>query len=224
MALSYLEKEFLASTVDPKVAGRGALYERAYRFMGSKDVRAFALEEESLAVRNAYGDTEFGRGCLVARRLLEAGVRCIEVVLDGWDTHQDNLVRTRKLGAALDSGLASLLKDLKERHLLDSTTVVCLGDFGRTPTINRNEGRDHHAKAWSALAAGGRLRRGHVHGETDATGTSVVRGKVTVPDFMATLFHSMGLPFDVTKTTPAGRPLAMTDGGVPVRELLADPG
>jgi uncharacterized protein (DUF1501 family) len=183
-------------------------------------VLAFDLSSEPLALRASYGDTDFGRGCMTARRLVEAGVRFVEVVLDGWDTHQNNFTRTRDLMKTLDPAFSTLLQDLDHRKSLGHTLVACMGEFGRTPHINGNDGRDHYPQAWSAVLAGGGIRGGIVHGATDGEGTKVVSDPVTVPDLFATLATQLGMSPDATILSPAGRPISLTDSGVPVRALL----
>jgi uncharacterized protein (DUF1501 family) len=179
------------------------------------------LSAESDATKKAYGDSDFGRGCLLARKLVESGVRFTEVVLDGWDTNKDNFGRTAKLMGTLDPAIATLLAELDQRRLLASTIVVCMGDFGRTPAINGNDGRDHHPQAWSAILAGGGIRGGHVHGATDPRGDEVVGAPTSVADLMATLATQMGIDPGHTEMTPIGRPIAVTDDGVVVKGLLA---
>src|SRR5207302_4407609 len=133
------------------------------------------------------------------------GVKYTEVVLDGWDTHKDNFGRTKKLMGTLDPGVAMLLKDLEDRKLLASTLVVIMGDFGRTPKINGNDGRDHYPQAWSAVLAGAGVRGGVVHGETDAEGSKVVKDAVGVPHLLATIATLLGLDPDDMAVSPAGR-------------------
>ena len=220
-ALDSLEKGFAAETGDVKVAGRRAVYAKAVRLMTSPKLRAFDLAEEPAAVKAAYGDTDFGRGCLLARRLVEAGVRFVEVVLDGWDTHQDNFTRTQRLMGTLDPAMATLLKDLRERDLLRSTLVLWMGEFGRTPVINTNDGRDHWPQVWDAVMAGGGVRGGIAYGQTDETGSRVVDKPVSVPDFFATVATLLGMDPARTYMTPIGRPIAITDHGRPVPELIA---
>jgi uncharacterized protein (DUF1501 family) len=148
-------------------------------------------------------------------------VKFVEVTLDGWDTHQDVFGRTERLMGILDPAMSGLLVDLERRGLAASTLVVWMGDFGRTPTINANDGRDHHPAAWTAVLAGAGIRGGVVHGETDALGSRVVKDAVTVPDLLATIATPLGLdPADMAQS-PAGRPIMLTDGGTPVRALLA---
>jgi hypothetical protein len=219
--LASLESSFADRTGDAKVGARRAVYESAVKMMRSSQLTALDVEREPEKVRATYGDHDFGRGCLVARRLVEIGVPFVEVTLDGWDTHKDNFERTKRLMGMLDSGASSLLRELEERRLLGSTLVVVAGEFGRTPTINANDGRDHHPKAWSALVAGGGLRGGVVHGQTSADGAAVVEKPVTVPDLIATLATRLGMDPEETVLTPAGRPISLTDHGKPIRELIA---
>ena len=219
--LDGLEAGFAAQTGDAKIEGRRALYGKAERLMHATALKAFDASEEPEAVRTAFGDTPFGRGCLTASRLVASGVRFVEVTLDGWDTHQDVFGRTKKLMGTLDPAMSALLDDLQRRGLADSTLVVWMGDFGRTPNINGNEGRDHFPNAWSAVLAGAGIRGGVVHGETDAQGAKVVKDAVTVPNLLATIATALGLdPADVAQS-PAGRPISLTDGGAPVRAILA---
>lgn len=220
-ALEALESDFERATGDPKVAGRRAVYAKAVRMMKSPRIKAFSLDEEPAAVRQAYGESSFGRGCLLARRLVEAGVRFVEVVLDGWDTHQDNFGRVQRLAGQLDAGMSALVADLAARGLLERTLVIWLGEFGRTPRINGNEGRDHYPNAWSAVLAGGPVRRGVVHGATDAEGARVVQNPVSVPDLFATVASALGMNPAKSLMTPVGRPIAITEQGTPVAALLA---
>jgi len=142
------------------------------------------------------------------------------VVLDGWDTHKDGFERIKKLSSTLDPAMAALVKDLDERKLLSSTLVVCMGEFGRTPRVNDDEGRDHYPQAWSALLAGGGTRPGVVQGKTDDSGAKVVEKPVTVPDLFATLTTLLGIDPGRSFSTPSGRPIAVTDGGTPIKELM----
>ncbi len=220
-ALEMMESQFAAETGDIKVKGREAVYAKAVRMMKSPRLKAFDLESEPEAVKAAYGDTNFGRGCLMARRLVESGVKFVEVVLDGWDTHQDNFGRVSKLAGTFDPAMAALIKDLDDRKLLDSTLILWMGEFGRTPRINGNEGRDHYPAAWNAVLAGGGARGGYVHGQTDAEGAKVVDKPVIVPDFFATVATLLGMNPAKSFMTPVGRPIAITEKGKPVQELIA---
>jgi uncharacterized protein (DUF1501 family) len=189
--------------------------------MRSPALSAFDIEGEPLAVRKAYGDSAFGRGCLAARRLVEAGVKLVEVTLSGWDTHQDNFTRTQALMGALDPAMAALLADLDKRRLLSSTLVVWMGEFGRTPRVNANEGRDHYPGAWTAVLAGGGVRGGVARGKTDADGGKVVEKPAAVSDLFTTLVMQMGIDPNKSFTAPSGRPITITDGGSALADLLA---
>jgi Protein of unknown function (DUF1501) len=220
-ALDFVEKRFAKATGDPAVGARSEVYSRATRMMHSEQLKAFDLDGEPQAVRAAYGDSDFGRGCLLARRLVEAEVPVVEVTLDGWDTHQDNFTRTKRLMGQLDPAMATLVRELEARDLLKSTLVVCMGDFGRTPNINGREGRDHYPRASSLLLAGGGVRGGIVHGATDERGAEVVSDPVTMPNLMATLAWQLGIDPSRSFDTPGGRPISVTDSGSAIRALLA---
>lgn len=218
-ALGQLDAQFLGETGDPQVQGRREIHAQAVRLMRSPHLRAFDVSDEPARVQKAYGDSDFGRGCLAARRLLDNGVRLVEVVLDGWDTHKDGFERVKKLSSALDPAMAALIRDLEDRKRLDSTLVVCVGEFGRTPRINGDDGRDHHPQAWTALLAGGGVRGGVVRGQTDAAGAKTDKA-VLVPDLFATIAAQLGLDPTRFFDTPSGRPIAVTDGGTVQRDLL----
>lgn len=197
------------------------LYEEAVTLMGSKDLAAFDLKQEAEPLRTAYGDNAFGQGCLLARRLVENDVRFIEVNLGGWDTHDDNFDRVADQSAILDRGLSTLLQDLAARGMLEETLVVLMTEFGRTPKINQNQGRDHFPKAFSCLLAGGGIGGGRIHGQTNENGGAVVQDAVTIPDFNATIAHAIGLPLDKVVTSPSGRPFTVADKGKPILSLFS---
>lgn len=218
--LARLDAGFAARHADPAAAARIALRDRALSLAEAPEIRAFELEEEPVALRRAYGDTTFGRGCLVARRLVEAGVPFVEVTQDGWDTHDDGFDRTKRLAGELDPAMATLLADLSKRGMLESTLVVWMGEFGRTPRINGRDGRDHHPSAFTAALAGGGVRGGLVHGETDADAARVVRDPVSVPDLVATIAWRLGVDPGLVEWSPAGRPISPAEGGTPIRSLF----
>jgi uncharacterized protein (DUF1501 family) len=218
--LGDLESGFGARTGDPKVEGRRDLYAKADRLMHASELSAFDVSKEPESVQKSFGASPFGRACLTASRLVGAGARYVEVTLDGWDTHKDNFGRTKKLMGMLDPAMSGLLVDLERRMLLQDTLVVWMGDFGRSPRINADDGRDHHPGAWSAVLAGAGIRGGVVHGETDADGAKVVKDAVPVPNLIATIAQTLGLDPDDTVMSPAGRPIALTEHGVPVKSLL----
>ncbi len=219
-ALDAMDERFEGATGDAKVDGRRQVYAKAVRLMETPKLEAFDVSGETDATRRAYGETEFGRGCLVARRLVERGVKFVEVVLDGWDTHQNNFDRTRAQMGILDPAFAALLGDLGARGRLGSTLVACMGEFGRTPRINASDGRDHWPQAWSAALAGGGIRGGVVRGATDEDGAAVASAPTTVPDLLATMATLLGLDPAYTAMTPAGRPISVTDDGAALRELM----
>jgi len=193
--------------------------EEARTMMGSEQLRAFDIDEEPDSVRARYGDTEFGRGCLAARRLVEVGVRAVEVTLSGWDTHVDNHDNTRKLVRVLDPAFAALVADLRERDHLDEVIVLCGGEFGRTPQLNRLDGRDHWPHGYSFAIAGGSLRGGQVIGATDPEGSREVHDPRTIEDVHATVLTALGLDPEIEQSTPAARPIKLSEGR-PISELL----
>jgi len=193
--------------------------QRALTMMNSEQLKAFELDDESATVKAAYGDTRFGRGCLVARRLIETGVRAVEVTLNGWDTHASNHGGHVTQAAILDPAFATLTAELKERDLLDSTVVVCIGEFGRTPTINPLGGRDHWPKWFSCVIGGGGLTAGRVIGETDPEGKKDAVDPVEVKDLYATVLQTLGVDYAEEFITPIGRPIAFSDG-TPIERLM----
>ncbi len=204
-----------------KVRAYSDMYDDAVRLMKSEDLKAFDLSGESAQVRAEYGDNGFGQGCLLARRLVENDVRHVEVTLGGWDTHTNNFQAVEGLAGTLDKALGALLKDLERRGMLEETMVVLCTEFGRTPYVNENDGRDHYPKAFSALIAGGGVKGGSVHGQTNETGSEVVEGKCSVPDFNATIAYGLGLPLDQTIYSPSKRPFTIADKGQPILPLFA---
>jgi hypothetical protein len=220
--LEELDREFVARHPDPGPQSHQAAYQRAVRLMNAKAARAFNLEEESGRLRDAYGPSLFGQGCLLARRLIERGVAFVEVALGGWDTHFQNFEAVKRLSAVLDPGWATLLRDLEQRGLLDTTLVVWMGEFGRTPQINGQVGRDHFPNAWTTVLAGGGIKGGQVVGKTSADGTTVEDRPVPVPDFMATICRALGVDPTRQNVSNVGRPIRLADAGArPVKEVLA---
>ena len=215
--------EGFANRYDHKgVRAYGDMYAEAVRLMRSADLAAFDVDLEPASIRAGYGDSAFGQGCLLARRLVEHEVRYIEVVSDGWDTHNQNFDQLEEKLPEIDRALAALIADLDARGLLHETLVVLATEFGRTPDIvQENNGRNHYPKAFSALLAGGGVRGGIRWGRTDATGHEVVEGRMTVPDFNATIAHALGLPVEHVLHAPSGRPFTVADKGRPVLGLFA---
>ena len=218
--LRTVEKDFIAKRTGRSTEAHEAIYKKADELINSPKIDAFRLDEEPLAVREAYGTNRFGQGCLMARRLVEAGVKFVEVSLDGWDTHENNFDRTKDLLDMVDPAFAMLLKDLSERDLLKETLVLWLGEFGRTPRINDNDGRDHHTNGWSAVVAGGGTRGGQVVGGTNEDGSEVVSGAVGVPDLFASLCFALGIDGNEENYSRSGRPIRVVNDGSVVEELF----
>lgn len=199
------------------------LYEQAVRLMKSEDLKAFDINDETDATKVLYGESRFAQGCLLARRLVEHGVRFVEVALGGWDTHFDNFTAVEARCAEFDQAFAALINDLASRGLLDKTLVVVGTEFGRTPEIqpqNRG-GRDHHPAAFSCLLAGGGVKGGFKYGETDGRGSRVRQNPVQIPDLNATIAYALGLKLDEKLQSPSKRPFTIADKGVPVMGVFA---
>lgn len=196
-------------------------FNAAVKLMKSKDLEAFDLSQEGKDAHVLYGPSRFGKGVLLARRLVERGVRFIEVEYGGFDWHNDNFGEMEAKMPALDQALAALLKDLEIKGLLDSTLVVLATEFGRSPQINSNAGRNHYPKAFSTLMAGGGIKGGQVYGATDKTASSVTENKVTAPDFNATIGHALGIPHNKIIYSPSKRPFRMGNReGKPLTKLF----
>lgn len=217
-----MNREFHGKYANADVKAYEELYREAIALMNSKDLKAFDLSQESAAIRNLYGSGRFAQGCLLARRLVENGVRFVEVQLGGWDTHYDNFAGVAGRCAEFDQAYAALITDLAKSGRLKETLVVVATEFGRSPEIqtDHNEGRDHHPGAFSCLLAGGGIKGGTKHGLTDASGSKVKEGMVTVQDFNATIAHALALPYDTVVMSPSQRPFKLADKGVPVTTLF----
>jgi hypothetical protein len=216
-----LDQEFRKRFNQKKVRSYNDAYDDAVRLMTSKELDAFNIYREPEPVRIAYGDNPFGQGVLLARRLVENNVRFVEVTLGGWDTHQSNFVRVPERTDLLDRALGTLLGDLEDRGILDETLVVVASEFGRTPKINQNAGRDHYPKAFSGLIAGGGIQGGQVYGSTDKKGEEVADDLLEVPDFNATIAYGLGLPLRKIVKSASRRPLTVAHKGAPVTKLYS---
>lgn len=196
-------------------------YDETMKLMKSEDLKAFDLSGESAATREKYGRTQFGSGALLARRLVQSGVRFVEVQTGGWDMHNNIDTALGTTAAGMDKVFAALIEDLAANGLLEST-LVCMGsEFGRTPDINENEGRDHYPLAYSTVFAGGGVKGGFVYGSTDKDGRRVSDKQVTPQDFQATIGHAMGLPVDEVVMSPSNRPFTVGDKGQVVFDIFA---
>lgn len=203
-----------------------AMTHAALTMMTSQQLGAFDVSQESKSTRDPFGDTPFGRGCLAAVRLVEVGVRCVEVTLGGWDSHINNHSLQSGACAKLDPAAAALIAELKARDLLHTTLVVIAGEFGRTPRINPAEGRDHWVHGFSILLAGCGIRRGSVYGATAGEAdfnpekpADAVSDPVSVSDIHATLLTALGIDHGLELQTPIGRPMFLSDGK-PIAALL----
>lgn len=229
--LAGLEKNFLAKRPDSPGVSHMESYQQAVRMMKSESIGAFKLDDEDDTLRDAYGRNPFGQGCLLARRLLESGVSFVEVNLSdpsgngggaGWDTHTENFDAVSNLCGALDPAYATLINDLDQRGMLDDTLVVWMGEFGRTPKINDNNGRDHWPKSWSTVLAGAGVKVGQAFGQTSKDGMEIDDSPVTVPNLIATICQALALDHETTNLSNVGRPIPLADhGATPVAGLLS---
>ncbi|MEZ6131913.1 MAG: DUF1501 domain-containing protein [Planctomycetaceae bacterium] len=229
--LASFEHDFLANRPGGPGTSHVQSYQQAVRMMKSAAVTAFDLDGEDAALRDAYGRNPFGQGCLLARRLIESGVAFVEVNLSGadgqgggagWDTHQENFDAVAALCGVLDPAYATLMNDLQQRGLLQDTLVIWMGEFGRTPKINENTGRDHWPKSWSTVLGGAGIRGGQVYGKTSADGMEIVENPITAPNLMATICKALQIDSEITNISNVGRPIPLADhGSAPVAELLS---
>jgi uncharacterized protein DUF1501 len=206
-----------------QTGAHAAMFTDAVRLMNSKDLNAFDISLEPSSISGLYGPTPFGQGCMLARRLVEHGIRFVEVGLGGWDTHYDNFGGVEANSAILDKALSALIVDLDQRGLLDSTLVVVATEFGRSPVINEahKNGRDHHPNAFSCVLAGGGVNGGQVHGATNPQGKDVVDGKVSIPDLNATIGWALGLPIEEKFTAQSGQKFQIAAEGNPLIGLFS---
>ena len=226
--LNTLETSFLAERPDAPGSSHLQSYEQAVRMMKSNAVSAFQLAEEDDVLRDAYGRSTFGQGCLLARRLIERGVSFVEVSLTGvdgspgagWDTHAENFTTVKSLCQILDPAWATLMTDLKQRGLLANTLVVWMGEFGRTPQINANTGRDHWPGSWSTVLGGAGIKGGQAYGVTSDDGTEIQEHPVTVQNLIATICRALNLDPMTTNLSNIGRPISLADHGATAIDAL----
>ncbi|MFM7207408.1 MAG: DUF1501 domain-containing protein [Planctomycetaceae bacterium] len=216
------DRAFHERYADAQVGAYDEMYAEAVKLLDSPSLDAFDISLEPDAVRERYGDSRFGKGCLLARRLIEAGLRAVDVDHGVWDMHVD-MFKPAAFPAAVDAvdrGLSALLDDLAQRGLLDETLVVLATEFGRSPAINENAGRDHHPAVFSCLMAGAGVRPGMIHGSSDERGFRPDADAITIADFNTTVAAAAGLPYTKEFFAPNGRPFKIGGGGSPVREVL----
>ena len=227
--LKEIEQRFITDHPGLIAGSHQAAYEKALKLMKQEATKAFDLSAEPAALRDRYGRNLFGQGCLLARRLVEHGVPFVEVTLGGvagspagWDTHQGNFDGVKALCRVLDPAWATLIDDLKQRGLLGSTVLAWMGEFGRTPRINPQKGRDHFASAWSAVVGGGGIKGGSVVGRTSPDGMTVADRPVTAPYFLATLCRALCIDHTKQNLSNVGRPIRIVDKAAkPLTEVLA---
>jgi hypothetical protein len=212
-----LDKAFLNDYQANSTRAHQASFQKALQLMHSNKTQAFELGREPDSVREKYGKGKFGQGCLLARRLVEAGVPFVEVTLPGWDTHQNANNRVKALSEQLDAPMATLIADLKERGLLDSTLVIWMGEFGRSP----KNGSQHYARAWTSILAGAGVKVGQVVGGTDSSGADVKDHPISSADFMATVCKALGIDYTKEYIARGGRPMHKVDKGAkPVEQVF----
>ena len=230
--LEQLDRQDRSLNAAPDTAKPSSALDQAYRMTLNRDTRsAFQLDLESAQMHERYGDRLLGQCCLLARRLVEQGVSFINIHNNDWDTHADLVLRLKegyagaKVGVGLiptlDQAVSALIEDLDERGLLESTLVVVMGEFGRTPKINSTGGRDHWPRVFSVMMAGGGLKQGYVHGASGRTGESPLEAAVTPADLACTIYSLLGISAETTMTTSDGRPIRVNQAGKIIRELIA---
>jgi len=220
-ALDLIENNFIGQKRGSLAKDHQSVLKQAFNLLTSEQMEAFKVAGEPEAVKERYGNNGFGKGCLMARRLVEVGVPFIEVNLGGWDNHQNIFptLRDNKL-PVLDQGMSALLEDLEQRELIDDTVVIWMGEFSRTPRINGNAGRDHWARSWSIAVGGGGMKGGIAVGETSADGTRVETEPYTSQDVMASVCKALGISLNTTFTSNSGRPMKIANSGKIIKELF----
>ncbi|MDG2358675.1 MAG: DUF1501 domain-containing protein [Planctomycetaceae bacterium] len=223
--LDRLEDEFADRGGEIVVKNHRDLYGKTSKMVLSSDLKAFDISDEPTSMKEMYGDSNFGRGCMLARRLVEAGTTFVEISSRGqggnWDTHDNLYERVGNLSASIDPATAGLVTDLKDRGLLENTLVVWMGEFGRTPRINPRGGRDHYPRVFNAAMAGCGIKGGQVIGSSTADGTAVADDPVTANDLFCTICKSLDVDPRKENMSPLGRPMKIVDGGAPVEKLFA---
>lgn len=219
--LSAIENKFIAENRGGGASDHLKIVDRTVKLMTSKQMDAFKVNKEPKEMLEKYGNTGFGKGCLMARRLVEIGVPFIEVDLGGWDNHTDifKTLENQKL-PELDKAMSALVSDLNDRGLLEDTAIIWMGEFGRTPNINANGGRDHWAKSWSVVVGGAGFKGGLVVGETSEDGKDVISEPYSSQDLMASVIKSLGISLETTFTSKSGRPMKIANSGKIIKELF----
>lgn len=219
--LSAIENKFINERRGGSALDHNKVLDKTVKLMTSKQMEAFKVAKEPEQVRERYGNTGFGRGCLMARRLVEAGVPFIEVDLGGWDNHAGifTTLENQKL-PELDKAMSALVEDLTDRGLLQDTAIIWMGEFGRTPNINGNGGRDHWARSWSVVVGGSGFKGGTIVGETSLDGKEVITEPYSSEDLMASVLKSLDISLETTFTTKSGRPMKIANSGKVIKDLF----
>jgi uncharacterized protein (DUF1501 family) len=220
--LDTIESRFIGERRGPSADDHAKVLDKTVKLMTSKQMEAFKIAKEPKEVQERYGNNGFGKGCLMARRLVELGVPFVEVDLGGWDNHANIFptLQNQKL-PVLDQAMSALVADLADRGMLDDTVVMWMGEFSRTPNINGGAGRDHWARSWSVVVGGGGFRRGVVVGETSSDGKEVVSEPYSSQDLMASVLKAVGIGLETTFTAKNGRPMKIANSGKVIKELFA---
>ena len=219
--LSALETRFIEERRGTAAEEHAKVLAKTQALLSSEQMRAFQVRSEPQEMLERYGDNDFGRGCLMARRLVEVGVPFVEVNSGGWDLHRGCFTTLETKLPELDKAFSAMIEDLQQRGLLESTVVLCMGEFGRTPRINGDAGRDHFARAWSVVLGGAAIQGGRAIGNTNADGTGVETDPYSSEDLMATVCHALGISLETTHTAKNGRPMKIAGGGRVIQELFA---
>jgi hypothetical protein len=221
-ALKMIETGFIEQNRGSAASDHAKILDKTLNLMTSAQMDAFKVNQESQAVQDRYGTDGFGRGCLMARRLVEAGVPFVEVDLGGWDMHANiHQTLSQQRLPVLDKAMSALVEDLDQRGLLQDTAIMWMGEFSRTPRINGNSGRDHWARSWSVVVGGAGMKGGIAVGATNADGTSVETEPYTSQDVMASVCKALGISLETTFTSKSGRPMKIANGGKVIKELFA---
>ena len=214
-------RELNSSLKAPLASEYNQFYDNTVRFLKSKDLELFDLTKESSDIRAKYGDTKLGQGCLLAKRLIKGDIKFIEINNGGWDTHVDNFTKLDNKLKEVDDALSALVLDLDSEGLLDSTLIALVTEFGRTPNINVNDGRDHHPQCYSTVLIGAGVKGGYIAGETNKTASKVTKDPYTISDINATIAHLLGIKTDEEKISPSGRPFKVANKGNIIKDIIA---
>jgi len=214
-------RELNSSLKAPLASEYNQFYDNTVRFLKSKDLELFDLTKESSDIRAKYGDTKLGQGCLLAKRLIKGDIKFIEINNGGWDTHVDNFTKLDNKLKEVDDALSALVLDLASEGLLDSTLIALVTEFGRTPNINVNDGRDHHPQCYSTVLIGAGVKGGYIAGETNKTASKVTKDPYTISDINATIAHLLGIKTDEEKISPSGRPFKVANKGNIIKDIIA---